>query len=813
MCGHIFYEGFLTDMSDSRENTLKNQIYSDEIVTNNPAFNQFFYHFPESLILLSQSSEKIIEVSHLFLEFSGFSRFELLTQDFSPASLWTETAAYTDFLKQVKTFKRALNNPFVFLGKNQAPLNVFLNGHYFEIDKQYFYLLRVSQRNEFHDDKENLERQYNDLMNLMHERSRDLEKMQEESLIQIQKIGQERQRAESALIETKLITSALKRSEADLKMIFETTPEALIIHDPNGRILDVNPAMLKLYVLSREQATNLNFSELCGKEMDHKLRRDYLKSVMAGSEIAFETTGHRPQDDSSFDIDVILKKMKWHGWNVILANVRDITERKRIENELRSAKETAESANKAKSLFLANMSHEIRTPMNAILGYSQLMQHDKQLNPQMAEYLNIINRSGEHLLALINDILEMSKIEAGRTILNSETFDFHGLVEDIEKMFRVRTSDKQLSFQIEYVNETPRFLVTDEGKIRQVLINILGNAVKFTEEGGIAVRINAAPLPSAGGPQAEEEYALCVEVEDTGFGIADEELEKVFNHFEQTKSGRQMGMGTGLGMSISRQYARMMSGDITVKSTVGKGSVFRFSFNALKGREEDVTKKFSSLPRVERLSPSQKECRILVVEDNDLSRNVLVLLLTRIGFKTREATNGLEAVNIFREWGPSLILMDVRMPKMNGFEATRLIRDSEEGRDIPIIVVSASAMEDNRTEALNSGASGFLKKPFRENEVLEEIRRFTGVKYDYVKDPGIKNQEKSKTVLTPEDVRDIPEEKLNALRDNVLMGDVKNFVNCLEAVQELSSSVKAQMKNFMERYEYDSLLALLKERK
>ncbi len=798
-------------MTDFRDKNANPQMDSEKALSENLFLNQFIYHFPDSLLLLSADSEKIIQVSHIFLELTGYSRFDLLNNDFSFLNLWKDPVLYREILDKTKTYKKVSKAPLVLLKKNGEE-EFFIYSDRIEIEKQCYFLLRLISRGNIGESAGDLEKEYYALLNLVHERTQDLDQLRQESLLQIDKIRQERQRAENALIETKLMTSALKRSESDLKMIFETTPEALIIHDPNGRILDVNPAMLRLYALNREQATNMNMSELSGREMDPKQRRDYLKSVMSGKEVSYETNGYRPYDSSFFDTEVILKRMKWHGWNVILANVRDITERKRIENELRKAKETAENANKAKSLFLANMSHEIRTPMNAILGYSQLMQHDKQLTPQMTEYLNIINRSGEHLLALINDILEMSKIESGRTVLNSETFDFHCLIEDLEKMFRVRTVAKHLTFQIEYINEIPRFLVADEGKIRQVLINILGNAVKFTEEGGIAVRIRLIK-DTSDGLEKDGDLTLEIEVEDTGYGIAEEEQEKVFNHFEQTKSGRQMGMGTGLGMSISRQYARMMSGDITIQSQISRGSVFKFVFNALKGKKDEVSVNYLSMPRVERLSPAQKECRVLVVEDNETSRNVMVLLLSRIGFKVREATNGSEAVALFREWKPSIILMDVRMPKLNGYEATQIIRSSEEGMSVPIIIISASAMEDNRKEALNNGASGFLRKPFRENEILEEIRRFTGVNYEYEKTLSSKEKENFSGMMTSDDLKSVPDEKLKFLREKVLMGDVKEFVSTLEEIREVASPVMTQMRKLMEHYEYDALLTLLKERK
>ena len=230
----------------------------------------------------------------------------------------------------------------------------------------------------------------------------------------------------------------------------------------------------------------------------------------------------------------------------VFAAARDVTERKRYEQSL-------QQANRAKSVFLANMSHEIRTPMNAILGFSQLMLRDQDLTPRQCQYLGTINRSGEHLLALINDILEMSKIEAGRTTLNPSTFDLPVLLKDLEMMFRVRTDEKKLSFSVEMIGDVPQFIVTDINKLRQVFINVLGNAVKFTEQGGIGVRVRA-DREGATGP------FLRVEIEDTGPGISADDQDKLFRHFEQTKTGQQAGTGTGLGLAISREFVRLMGG-------------------------------------------------------------------------------------------------------------------------------------------------------------------------------------------------------------------------------------------------------------
>ncbi len=302
----------------------------------------------------------------------------------------------------------------------------------------------------------------------------------------------------------------------------------------------------------------------------------------------------------------------------MFAAARDVTERKRYEESL-------QQANRAKSVFLANMSHEIRTPMNAILGFSQLMLRDQDLTPRQSQFLGTINRSGEHLLALINDILEMSKIEAGRTTLNLSTFDLPVLLKDLEMMFRVRTEEKKLSFSVEMIGDVPLYIVTDINKLRQVLINVLGNAVKFTEQGGIGLRVRVdrqgATVPS-----------LRIEIEDTGPGISPDDQAKLFQHFEQTKTGQQSGTGTGLGLAISREFVRLMGGAITVNSQVGKGSVFVIHFPLKEGEAQAIQAK-DKPGHVLSLQPGQASCRVLIADDIEDNRQLLAELLSSRRFR------------------------------------------------------------------------------------------------------------------------------------------------------------------------------------
>jgi two-component system sensor histidine kinase/response regulator len=477
----------------------------------------------------------------------------------------------------------------------------------------------------------------------------------------------------------------------------------------------------------------------------------------------------------------------------VFAAARDVTERKRYEQSL-------QQANRAKSVFLANMSHEIRTPMNAILGFSQLMLRDQDLTPRQCQYLGTINRSGEHLLALINDILEMSKIEAGRTTLNLSTFDLPDLLKDLEMMFRVRTNEKKVSFSVEMIGDVPQYIVSDINKLRQVFINVLGNAVKFTEQGGVVLR---ARVDSGG---ATEPFLL-VEIEDTGPGISPEDQDKLFRHFEQTKTGQQAGTGTGLGLAISREFVRLMGGDITVISQVGKGSVFVIQMPLKAGDAQAVQAK-DKPQHVLKLRPGQAVCRVLIADDIEDNRQLLAQLLTPVGFEIRLATNGVEAVQEFEEWRPHLILMDFRMPVMDGHEAIRRIRAMAGGKDCKIIAVTASAMDDNRQELMGIGADDFIGKPFQEAELFHKIHVHLGVEYVYAEDSTASAQEET-AELTPESLADWPQDLIHAMRDAVVTADLDQLLVKIQEGEARDPNIAQGLRRLAEGFEYQKLLDLL----
>jgi PAS domain S-box-containing protein len=501
----------------------------------------------------------------------------------------------------------------------------------------------------------------------------------------------------------------------------------------------------------------------------------------------------RPHAPSAYDQELI--RMGTHLAGIVI-------ERTRAEEKLQVAKVAAESANQAKSSFLANMSHEIRTPMNAILGFSQLMLRDPALTPSQSQHLDTINRSGEHLLALINDILEMSKIEAGRVKLQPTDCDLHALLEDVYRMFRLRTEARGLQFAVERKGAVPQFIRADESKLRQIFINLVGNAVKFTEHGRIHVQVEAER-------SSANALRLKVDVEDTGPGIAAEELPKLFQEFEQTQSGQRAGTGTGLGLAISLRFVQLMKGDIKVRSELGRGTVFHFEVMLEEG-EATEERPQADQRRVICLRRGQKTNRVLIADDKVENRDLLQQILEPIGFETRTAVNGLEALELFQNWHPHIVLMDLRMPLLDGREAIRRIRALPARAKTPIIAITASAFEENRRDMIEAGADDFLGKPFRERELFDKLARLIGVEYVYAEEKAKSEPPVSTEPLSRQKIEAAISQDLRIrLRDAALRADLDEMLAVLDEVQARAPEVADELRARVQRFDYQSVLGLL----
>ncbi len=526
---------------------------------------------------------------------------------------------------------------------------------------------------------------------------------------------------------------------------------------------------------------------------------------------------------------------------IAIAQAKLLQQEKQQRQALEEAKRKAEVANRAKSEFLANMSHELRTPLNAILGFAQLMERDSTVTAQQRESLAIINRSGEHLLNLINDVLEMSKIEAGRTVLHPEPFDLHRMLQTLQEMFQIRAQVKRLSLQFDLAPDLPRYINSDEGKLRQVLINLLSNAVKFTEKGSVTLRVRREQGSTCAGEQREQgrrgdgetggqgekqttnnkqQTTIYFKVEDTGRGIAPEEMGKLFDPFVQTVSGLQSEGGTGLGLAISREFVRLMGGELCCKSNPGQGSTFSFQVKASLAEPSQVEKQ-SVRRRVVKIAPDQPTYRILVVDDRQENRDLLVQLLAAVGFQTRTATNGQEAIAVWQQWQPHLIWMDMRMPVMDGYEATRQIKAQPQGQKTAIVALTASAFEEQRARILAVGCDDLVRKPFSEQVIFEKMAQQLGVRYIYEEKDEVGKIEDEKTpsefrlacgaasARQNSDFSVMPAEWVAALHQAAIEVDAESIFQLIEQIPEAHQSLAQGLAELTHNYGFDEIIALI----
>ncbi len=579
---------------------------------------------------------------------------------------------------------------------------------------------------ERHKAEEELDRYRYHLEELVQERTKELNASRKEALSLMQDANAQRQRAEDALKALRESEEQLRQSELELRTSNEHLARAQavahvghwtwdIINDyitgseEYHRIRGTTPETLKCYedVLrtihpdDRESWTALCRAAIAGEKPyigDYRviLPDNTVRYVHVQGETTYDENG-KPTH--------------------LFGAVFDVTDTRIAELKLKEAMIAAETANRAKSLFLASMSHELRTPLTAVLGFSQLLRDDPTLSESQKEYLDIINRSGTHLLELINDVLDMSKIEAGQLGMHETVFRLRGVLETIAEMMHMRADEKGIGFTLDCDTALPQYIQADEKKLKQILINLAGNAVKFTQHGGVVMKVW----------MEENGFSLHCDVEDTGPGISPDYLPALFNRFVQVGENNE---GAGLGLYISRKLVEMMGGQISVASEPGKGARFSFHIRCRPGIVDQAKPEIGNR-RVIGLAPGQTAPRILIVEDKQETRLFVVKLLQTVGFQVEEAENGQEAVRRFEACPADLILMDMRMPIMDGYRATRIIKSTERGKTTPIIALTASAFEEERQKISDVGANDYLGKPIKVEELYEMLRVHLGITYTY----------------------------------------------------------------------------------
>ncbi|OQW93864.1 MAG: hypothetical protein BWK79_08890 [Beggiatoa sp. IS2] len=571
-----------------------------------------------------------------------------------------------------------------------------------------------------------------------------------------------------SLAELAMIANVYVRNNyAGFRQAVEQNLEGIMILNPEGIVLFANPTVKKWFS---------HYGEVLGEKIGIPI---------AGANQHGEVNILRGNKSEPGLAEMSVTEIIWEEQIAYLVMLHDVT-------ELKSAEQEAKAASRAKSAFLANMSHELRTPLNAILGYTQILQRDTSLNDKHLQGLEIIHRSGKHLLSLINDILELSKIEAEQLKLQPINFDLDNFLTDITALFQWRAEQKGIAFNYKKMTPLPRIVFGDEKRLRQIIINLLSNAIKFTRHGGVFLQISA------------RKDRLLFRVEDTGIGVPEEDLERIFLPFQQGSNQHQWSEGTGLGLTIAKKLIELMNGEVHVESITGKGSVFWTELE-LPSAEGGMTPNRYEKMVITGYGGDKR--RILIVEDKAENRAVLISLLEPLGFEVLEATNGEEGIEIARKYLPDLILMDLVMPVLDGFTATRQIKETPELKNVVVIAVSASVF-DAPKESLSAGCDSFIPKPINFDKLLEQLSQYLKIKWVYA-NPVVSN-----TVPVFDSTDELPSsttlsaEQASLLLHLVRSGDVcgiREFVDELKQTDEKLIPFADKIHHFAEKFQLDRL--------
>jgi PAS domain S-box-containing protein len=586
--------------------------------------------------------------------------------------------------------------------------------------------------------------------------------------------------------ERKRVEDTLREREARIRRLVDSNIIGIFFWDLQGRISDANDAFLRLIGYGRQELLSgqVQWAQMTPPEYVAADARAIEEIRHAGTCSTYEKAFVR-KDGTRLPVLIGAALLEGSQDNGV-AFVLDLTERKQAEAE-RTARQAAEAANRAKSTFLANMSHELRTPLNSVLGYAQILERDPVLGERQLAGVNVIRKSGEHLLTLINDILDLAKIEASKMVLYLADFPLLPFVQGIANMASVKAAQKGLELVCDLGSGLPQGIRADEKRLRQVLLNLLSNAIKFTDRGLVTLRVRFAP------PQR-----LCFEVQDTGIGIAPDQLATIFEPFEQAGDMRRRLGGTGLGLAISRQYMRLMGGEIQVESRPGQGSTFRIEVEA---PPVQVAAAMTVAKTVTGYAGPRK--KILIVDDIAENRAVVIDLLTPLGFEVAEASNGHEGLELAHRLRPDLILMDIVMPELDGLEAARLLRQQEALRDVPIIALSASVSVSDNDQCLAAGMNAFLPKPLEADKLLEQMAKLLQLEWVYGTAP---------IEAEPEPIVVPPADEMEVLHQLARLGNMQHIMAQADRLAQLDERYRpfANRLSFLAKdYQSQAILSMV----
>ena len=604
-------------------------------------------------------------------------------------------------------------------------------------------------------------------------------------------------------------TAELQESKDRYRSLFDDNPVAQIVYVLDGGIvLAVNLAFVKLLGYSKDEVIGKPIGLAVEDERRQRLATNVKQLALErGVARARGIRRYKHRSGHFLDVEIVSQRIVYSNRDARIITMQDVSEREKIRAALEqhqrqlaslvetrtreavAAKDAAEHANRAKSVFLANMSHELRTPLNAILGFSQLLERDTGQSDESRKKLATINRSGQHLLALINDVLEISRIESGRNFFRHQPFDLNELIRNVEEMIRVRADVKRLIFSIELSMNLPAYVEGDAPHVKQVLINLLGNAVKYTDNGSVSLKV------------VERNGYIDFEIKDTGPGIAADDLECIFQPFYQTEGGIAKGEGTGLGLAISQEYTRMMRGRLEVKSQLGQGSIFTLSLPL-------PVSHAPALPAPNRtiigLEKSEEEIRVLIVDDKEDNREFVAQLLAPTGFALRTANDGRQAITVFTEWQPHIICMDIRMPVLDGYQATQQIRVLPGGEKVKIVAITASAFEEELQQILQAGCDDMISKPVEEARLFSVMGNLLNLRYRYAEpDPP------KETIMEEQlDFSRLPLAQLAALKTAADELDLTTTRQIVAALQVTDPKHSEMIDDLLQGFRFDRIVEL-----